>query len=105
MKNESGAPSVKAHRTQGDDDEYEFESRIRKIYQFPAGGRSGVSARRQGETQASPEIASPRVSEVAVGGACITMRQSRSPNRCSSIDAGSAFDANASRSAVRFQER
>jgi hypothetical protein len=40
-----------------------------RIYQFPAGGRSGVSARRQGETQASAEIAFPRVSEVAVGGA------------------------------------
>jgi hypothetical protein len=39
-----------------------------RIYQFPAGGRSGVSARRQGETHA-PEIASPRVSPVAVGGA------------------------------------
>ena len=40
-----------------------------RIYQFPAGGRSGVSARRQGETHAPAEIASPRVSPVAVGGA------------------------------------
>jgi len=40
-----------------------------RIYQFPAGGRSGISARRQGETQAPAEIASPRVSEVAVGSA------------------------------------
>ena len=40
-----------------------------RIYQFPAGGRSGVSARCQGETPASAEIASPRVSPVAVGGA------------------------------------
>jgi hypothetical protein len=40
-----------------------------RIYQFPAGGRSGVSARRQGETQAPAEITSPRVSPVAVGGA------------------------------------
>ena len=40
-----------------------------RIYQFPAGGRSGVSARRQGETPASAEIASPRVSPVAAGGA------------------------------------
>jgi hypothetical protein len=40
-----------------------------RIYQFPAGGRSGVNARRQGETQASAELASSRVSEVAVGGA------------------------------------
>jgi len=38
-----------------------------RIYQFPAGGRSGVSARRQGETQAPADLASPRVSEV--GGA------------------------------------
>jgi hypothetical protein len=38
-----------------------------RIYQFPAGGRSGVSARRQGEAPA--EIASPRVGPVAVGGA------------------------------------
>ena len=40
-----------------------------RIYQFPAGGRSGVSARRQGETPAPAEIASQRVSPVAVGGA------------------------------------
>jgi hypothetical protein len=40
-----------------------------RIYQFPAGGRSGVSTRRQGETQAPSELASSRVSEVAVGGA------------------------------------
>ena len=40
-----------------------------RIYQFPAGGRSGVSTRRQGETQAPAELASPRVSEVAVGDA------------------------------------
>jgi hypothetical protein len=40
-----------------------------RIYQFPAGGRSGVSARRQGETQASADLATPRVSEVAVGDA------------------------------------
>ena len=38
-----------------------------RIYQFPAGGRSGVSARRQGETQAPADLASLRVSEV--GGA------------------------------------
>ena len=38
-----------------------------RIYQFPAGGRSGVS--RQGETKAPAELASPRVSEVAVGDA------------------------------------
>jgi Protein of unknown function (DUF2735) len=40
-----------------------------RIYQFPAGGRSGVSARRQGETQASADPASSHVCEVAVGDA------------------------------------
>jgi hypothetical protein len=39
-----------------------------RIYQFPAGGRSGVSARRQGETPAA-ELASSHASEVAVSGA------------------------------------
>jgi hypothetical protein len=39
------------------------------IYQFPAGGRAGLSARRQVETQAPVELASSRVSEIAVGGA------------------------------------
>jgi Protein of unknown function (DUF2735). len=39
-----------------------------RIYQFPAGGRSGVTARRQGETQAA-DLASSRVTEVAVSGA------------------------------------
>jgi hypothetical protein len=46
-----------------------LNQRSARIYQFPAGGRSGVSARRQGETHAPAEIASPRVSPVAVGGA------------------------------------
>jgi hypothetical protein len=40
-----------------------------RIYQFPAGGRSGVSARRQSETPASAELASSHVSDVAVSGA------------------------------------
>jgi hypothetical protein len=40
-----------------------------RIYQFPAGGRSGVTARRQNETQSQADLASSRVSEVAVGGA------------------------------------
>jgi Protein of unknown function (DUF2735) len=40
-----------------------------RIYQFPAGGRSGVSARRQGETQAPVELASSPMTEVAVGDA------------------------------------
>jgi hypothetical protein len=39
-----------------------------RIYQFPAGGRSGVSARRQSETQAA-DLASSPMTEVAVGGA------------------------------------
>ena len=40
-----------------------------KIYQFPAGGRSAVGARRYEETKAATDLASSRVSEVAVGGA------------------------------------
>jgi Protein of unknown function (DUF2735) len=40
-----------------------------RIYQFPAGGRSGVNARRQGETQASADPVSSQVCEVAVGDA------------------------------------
>jgi hypothetical protein len=40
-----------------------------RIYQFPAGGRSGVTARRQNETQAQADLASSRASEVAVGDA------------------------------------
>src|SRR6266699_364121 len=40
-----------------------------KIYQFPVGGRSGVSGRHQDETKTAADLASSRVSEVAVGGA------------------------------------
>jgi hypothetical protein len=40
-----------------------------RIYQFPTGGRSGVSPRRQSDTPASADLASSRVSEVAVDGA------------------------------------
>ncbi|QWG20547.1 DUF2735 domain-containing protein [Bradyrhizobium sediminis] len=40
-----------------------------KIYQFPAGGRSALGGRRYQETKAATDLASSRVSEVAVGGA------------------------------------
>ncbi len=40
-----------------------------KIYQFPAGGRSALGARRRDETSTTTDLASSRVSEVAVGGA------------------------------------
>lgn len=40
-----------------------------KIYQFPVGGRSALAGRRQEETKAATDLASPRVTEVAVGGA------------------------------------
>jgi predicted trehalose synthase len=39
-----------------------------KIYQFPVGGRSGVSGRHQDETKTAADLASSRASEVAVGG-------------------------------------
>ena len=39
-----------------------------RIYQFPAGGRSGVTARRQNETQAQADLASAIVSEVDCSG-------------------------------------
>ncbi|HMI17200.1 MAG TPA: DUF2735 domain-containing protein, partial [Bradyrhizobium sp.] len=38
-----------------------------KIYQFPVGGRSGVSGRHQDETKTAADLASSRVCEVAVG--------------------------------------
>ena len=40
-----------------------------KIYQFPVGGRSGLSGPHHDETKTAADLASPRVSEVAVGGA------------------------------------
>lgn len=40
-----------------------------KIYQFPVGGRSALAARRHEETKAATDLASSRVTEVAVGGA------------------------------------
>ena len=40
-----------------------------KIYQFPAGGRSALGGRRYEETTTASDLASSRVSEVAVGGA------------------------------------
>ena len=40
-----------------------------KIYQFPAGGRSALGGRRYEEAKAATDLASSRVSEVAVGGA------------------------------------
>jgi hypothetical protein len=38
-----------------------------KIYQFPAGGRSGTGGRRYEETKTAPDLAPLRVSEVACG--------------------------------------
>jgi hypothetical protein len=40
-----------------------------KIYQFPAGGRAALGGRRYGETTTVTELASARVSDVAIGGA------------------------------------
>jgi hypothetical protein len=44
-----------------------------RIYQFPAGGRSALGARRQDETRSAadlgPNLGPSRVSDVAVGGA------------------------------------
>jgi Protein of unknown function (DUF2735) len=40
-----------------------------KIYQFPAGGRSALGGHRYEEAKAATDLASSRVSEVAVGGA------------------------------------
>jgi hypothetical protein len=40
-----------------------------KIYQFPAGGRAALGERRYDETKTADDLASSRVSEVAVGGA------------------------------------
>jgi Protein of unknown function (DUF2735) len=40
-----------------------------KIYQFPAGGRSALGGLRYGEAKPALEQASPRMAEIAVGGA------------------------------------
>jgi hypothetical protein len=40
-----------------------------RIYQFPVGGRSAIGGRRQDEIKTSTDLASSRVSDVAVGGA------------------------------------
>ena len=40
-----------------------------RIYQFPAGGRAALGGRRYDETRTATDLASSRVSEVAVGGA------------------------------------
>lgn len=40
-----------------------------RIYQFPAGGRAALGGRRYEETSTTSDLASSRVSEVAVGGA------------------------------------
>jgi Protein of unknown function (DUF2735) len=40
-----------------------------RIYQFPAGGRSGLSGGRRDETKPATDSTSSGVSEVAVGGA------------------------------------
>ena len=40
-----------------------------KIYQFPAGGRAALGGRRYDEARSSTELASSRVSDVAIAGA------------------------------------
>jgi hypothetical protein len=40
-----------------------------RIYQFPAGGRSGLGSGRRDETTTAADPASSRASEVTVGGA------------------------------------
>lgn len=40
-----------------------------RIYQFPVGGRAALGGRRYEDTKAVADLASARVSEVAVGGA------------------------------------
>ena len=40
-----------------------------RIYQFPAGGRAALGARRTGEAKPALEQSSPRMAEVTVGGA------------------------------------
>jgi len=40
-----------------------------KIYQFPAGGRTALGGRRYGEAKPAVEQGTPRLTEVAVGGA------------------------------------
>ena len=40
-----------------------------KIYQFPAGGRAALGGRRYDEARAVTELASSRVSDVAIAGA------------------------------------
>ena len=40
-----------------------------KIYQFPAGGRAALGGRRYDEGKPAVDQGSPRVTEVAVGGA------------------------------------
>jgi Protein of unknown function (DUF2735) len=40
-----------------------------KIYQFPAGGRSALGSRRYEDAKAVTDLASPRTSDVAIGGA------------------------------------
>jgi hypothetical protein len=40
-----------------------------RIYQFPAGGRAALGGHRYDETKTANDLASSRVSEVAVGGA------------------------------------
>jgi hypothetical protein len=46
-----------------------FDHGSAKIYQFPAGGRAAVGARRYDETKTAIDLAASRVSEAAVGSA------------------------------------
>ncbi len=39
-----------------------------KIYQFPAGGRAALGARRQDQTKSAADQGSPRVNEAACSG-------------------------------------
>ena len=46
-----------------------FNQGSARIYQFPVGGRSAIGGRSQDEIKTSTDLASSRVSDVAVGGA------------------------------------
>jgi uncharacterized protein DUF2735 len=46
-----------------------FNQGSARIYQFPVGGRSALGGRRLDDIKTSADLASSRVSEIAVGGA------------------------------------
>jgi Protein of unknown function (DUF2735) len=46
-----------------------FDQGSARIYQFPVGGRSGVSGQRHDEIKTSHDLALSRVNQASVGGA------------------------------------